>query len=164
MLDGRANPGLSEGVVVAERESNEAIAERYAAACAEGDLEQAGRLRHADWAVFWPQSGERVRGNESFVAIAERYPGGSPRVELTRLVGSEDRWIVTPSNTVLKIAGSGDFWWGEWMMTYPDGQTYHVIDLMELRDGLIHRETVYWAPPFEAPEWRRPFVDTFPGD
>jgi hypothetical protein len=98
------------------------------------------------------------------VAIADHYPGGRPIVELSRLVGSEDRWVVTPSNTVLKVAGSGDFWWGEWMMTYPDGQNYHVVDLIELRDGLVHRETVYWAPPFEAPDWRRQYVERAAGD
>jgi hypothetical protein len=26
----------------------------------------------------------------------------------------------------------------------------------------VLRETVYWAPPFEAPEWRRPFVEEAP--
>ena len=142
-----------------EPETNEAIVESYAVACGMNDIPALTRLRHPDWSVVWPQSGERVVSHESWVAIAEQYPGGRPTVELSRLVGSEDRWVVTPGNTVLKVAGSGDFWWGEWMMTYPDGQTYHVVDLIELRDGMIHRETVYWAPPFEAPDWRRQYVE-----
>jgi len=144
---------------VGEPETNEAIVESYAVACGMNDIPALTRLRHPDWSVVWPQSGERVVSHESWVAIAEQYPGGRPTVELSRLVGSEDRWVVTPGNTVLKVAGSGDFWWGEWMMTYPDGQTYHVVDLIELRDGMIHRETVYWAPPFEAPDWRRQYVE-----
>jgi hypothetical protein len=45
----------------------------------------------------------------------------------------------------------------------PDGQAYQVIALIELRDGLVYRETVYWAPPFDAPEWRRPFVERVDG-
>lgn len=142
-----------------EPETNEAIVESYAVACGMNDIPALTRLRHPDWSVVWPQSGERVVSHESWVAIAEQYPGGRPTVELSRLVGSEDRWVVTPGNTVLKVAGSGDFWWGEWMMTYPDGQSYHVVDLIELRDGMIHRETVYWAPPFEAPDWRRQYVE-----
>jgi len=144
---------------VGEPETNEAIVESYAIACGMNDIPALTRLRHPDWSVVWPQSGERVASHESWVAIAQQYPGGRPTVELSRLVGSEDRWVVTPSNTVLKVAGSGDFWWGEWMMTYPDGQAYHVVDLIELRDGMIHRETVYWAPPFEAPDWRRQYVE-----
>lgn len=145
-----------------EPETNEAIVESYAVACGMNDIPALTRLRHPDWSVVWPQSGERVVSHESWVAIAEQYPGGRPTVELSRLVGSEDRWVVTPGNTVLKVAGSGDFWWGEWMMTYPDGQSYHVVDLIELRDGMIHRETVYWAPPFEAPDWRRQYVERAP--
>jgi hypothetical protein len=34
-----------------------------------------------------------------------------------------------------------------------------VVDLIELRDGLVHRETMYWAAPFEAPAWRAPWVE-----
>jgi hypothetical protein len=144
---------------VSDRPTNEAIIHEYAASSATNDLAALARLRHPDWSVEWPQSGERVHSSESFAAIVESYPGGRPQVEVSRIVGSEDRWIVTPGNTVVRVAGSGDFWWSEWRMTYPDGQEYHVVDLIELRDGLVHRETVIWAPPFEAPEWRRPFVE-----
>jgi hypothetical protein len=128
---------------VSDRETNEAIVRRYAASSASNDLDELARLRHPDWAVEWPQSGERVHSSESFAAIVGAYPGGHPHVEVSRIVGSEDRWFVTPGNTVLRVAGSGDFWWGEWKMTYPDGQEYQVIDLIGLRDGLVHRETVY---------------------
>ena len=135
------------------------IVERYAAASARHDLAELGHLRHPDWSVDWPQSGERVRGNDHFARIIEGYPGGVPYVEVTRIVGSEDRWVLTAGNTVVRVDGSGDFWWGEWTMTYPNGDAYHVVDLIELRDGRVYRERVYWAPPFEAPEWRRPFVE-----
>lgn len=147
-----------------DRPTNEAIVREYAASSASNDLESLTRLRHPDWVVEWPQSGERVHSNESFAAIVEAYPGGRPTVEVSRIVGSEDRWVVTPGNTVVRVAGSGDFWWSEWRMTYPDGQDYQVVDLIELRDGLVHRETVYWAPAFEAPDWRRPFVEGPAGD
>lgn len=140
-------------------ETNEAIVRRYAASSATNDLEALAQLRHPDWTVEWPQSGERVHSNESFAAIVEAYPGGHPHVEVGRIVGSEDRWVVTPGNTVLRVVGSGDFWWSQWRMTYPDGQEYQVVALIELREGLVHRETVYWAPPFDAPDWRRPFVE-----
>ena len=139
--------------------TNEAVVGRYAAASARNDLEELEQLRHPDWTVDWPQSGERVHSSESFAEIVKNYPGGRRKAEVSRIVGSEDRWVVTPSNTVVQVAGSGDFWWSEWMMTYPDGELYHVVDLIVLRDGLVHRETVYWAPPFAAPDWRRPFVE-----
>ena len=144
---------------MAQAPTNQEVVERYARASAAMDLDELARLRSADWMVHWPQSGERVHGSESFAEIVEHYPGGHPATEVSRIVGSEDHWVVTPGNTVLKVVGSGDIWWGEWRMTYPDGQVYHVVDLIELREGLVRRETVYWAPPFEAPAWRRPFVE-----
>ena len=144
---------------MAGSDSNQEVVARYARASASNDVAELTRLRHPDWIADWPQSGERVRGSASFAAILERYPGGRPSVRVDRILGSEDRWILTPGNTLMKVVGSGDVWWGEWRMTYPDGQVYHVVDLIELLDGLVRHETVYWAPPFEAPEWRRPFVE-----
>jgi hypothetical protein len=147
---------------VIDRPTNEEIVREYARASAEFDLVTLERLRHPGWSVMWPQSGEMVKGSASFAEIVKRYPGGSPSTKVERVIGSEDRWIVTPGNTVLRVAGTGDAWWGEWVMTYPDGQVYNCVDLIELRDGLVYRETAYWAPPFNAPDWRRPFVASIP--
>ena len=141
------------------RLTNEECVARYAAASAAFDLQALAALRHPDWMVYWPQSGERVHSTEAFAEMVANYPGGTPRTEITRIVGAEDQWVVTAGNTVLKVAGSGDFWWSEWRVTYPSGEVYLVVDLLELRDGLVHHETVYWAAPFEAPDWRAPWVE-----
>jgi hypothetical protein len=138
--------------------TNEECVRRYAAASAAHDLDALPMLRHPEWMVFWPQSGERVESSQAFAEIIGSYPGGAPAVEVTRIVGSEDQWVVTPANTAMRVAGSGDFWWSEWRITYPNGDVYLVVDLFELRGGLIYRETVYWAAPFEAPAWRAPWV------
>ena len=125
---------------------------------AEFDIPTLHELRHADWEVVWPQSGEHVHSSEGWAEIARNYPGGTPSTELTRVVGAEDRWVVSPGNTVMRVIGSGDFWWAEWRMTYPDGSTWICVDLMELREGKVYREVVYWALPFDAPSWRAPWV------
>src|SRR5688500_20085871 len=109
------------------RMTNDEIVQRYAAAVAANDLAALARLRHRDWLVEWPQSGERVLSSDAFSRIVESYPGGRPHVRVARVVGSEDRWVTTPVNGVMRVAGSGDFWWSEWTMTYPDGQVYHCI-------------------------------------
>jgi hypothetical protein len=140
------------------RLTNEECVQQYAAASAKHDVPALTALRHPEWMVFWPQSGELVHGNRAWSEMIANYPGGAPKTEITRIVGAEDQWVVTAGNTVLKVAGSGDFWWCEWRITYPNGDVYLVVDLIELRDGLVHRETVYWAAPFEAPEWRAPWV------
>jgi SnoaL-like domain len=139
--------------------TNQEVVSRYAMGAAALDLESLSALRHPDWSVIWPQSGELVHSSEAFAEIVRNYPGGSARTEVTRVVGAEDRWVVTAGNTVLKLVGSGDFWWSEWRVTYPDGAVYLCVDLLELRDGLIYRETVYWASPFDAPDWRAPWVE-----
>lgn len=141
------------------RLTNEECVARYAAASATFDLDALNALRHPDWMVYWPQSGESVHSTEAFAEIIANYPGGHPTREVTRIVGAEDRWVVTAANTVLKVVGSGDFWWSEWRVAYPNGEAFLVVDLIELRDGLVRHETVYWAPPFEAPDWRAPWVE-----
>jgi len=105
--------------------TNEDIARTYAEAAARFDLEAMTALRHPEWQATWPQSGERVIGDENYRRIIEAYPGGAPVAEIKRVVGAEDRWVVTPANTVQHVVGSGDFWWSEWRLSYPDGRTYH---------------------------------------
>lgn len=139
--------------------TNEECVRQYAAASAAHDLSALPALRHPEWSVYWPQSGERVETSQAFAEIIANYPGGAPATEVKRIVGSEDQWVVTASNTAMRVAGSGDFWWSEWKLTYPDGEVYLVVDLLELRGGLVYRETVYWAAPFEAPSWRAPWVE-----
>jgi ketosteroid isomerase-like protein len=139
--------------------SNEEVVRAYAAALATGDADALTKLRHPDWTVEWPQSGERVRGDASARAIDEAFPGGRPSVRSERFVGSEDRWIVTPIFTAQRIVGSGDSWWTDGTVAYGDGSTWLFASLLGLRDGKVHRETVYFAEPFEAPAWRAPFVE-----
>jgi hypothetical protein len=40
-----------------------------------------------------------------------------------------------------------------------EGNGYECVFIFEMRDGLIAKETAYWAAPFEPPEWRAEFVE-----
>jgi hypothetical protein len=142
-------------------ESNESVVHAYAAALASGDQEALGRLRHSDWTAEWPQSGERVRGHATAAALDAAYPGGRPAVHPKRVVGSEDRWVMTPLYQLQRIVGNGDSWWADGVISYPDGSVWRLAMLLDLRDGQIHRETSYFAAPFEAPAWRAPFVERY---
>lgn len=42
---------------------------------------------------------------------------------------------------------------------YPDGSDRHVIQLIRSKDGKIYRVTSFYAPEFEAPDWRAPYVE-----
>lgn len=139
--------------------SNEEVVRRYFEAHRVHDYDTVGALRHPDWAQEWPQSGERVRGHANDRAIMDHWPDGLPEAEGIRLVGSEDRWVTTPANTIHRIVGSGDTWWADGTASYPDGSTWFFASLITLRDGMIHRETWYFAQPLEAPAWRAAWVE-----
>jgi hypothetical protein len=118
---------------------------------------------HPDFVEDWPQSGERIRGTDNQRAVRVNYPDAGP-IEggLNRLVGSEDRWVATPSFTLLKIVGTGDVYTATGWGTYPNGDTYHVVAIMELRQGRIARQTTFFAAPFEAADWRKAWVESIP--
>jgi hypothetical protein len=74
------------------------------------------------------------------------------------VAGADDRWVMTPSMTVQRIAGSGDVWFVEATTKYSSGQLYHLVQLIRLRDGRVWRATTYFAPLLEAPTWRAALV------
>ena len=103
------------------------------------------QARHEDFAVEFPQSGERL-DRDGLRKLQETFPGGkAPEIQL------------------LRVTGSGDVWFAESVIHYPDGTVYHGVLRAEFRDGKMWRETRYYAEPFEVPEWRaswsRPVIE-----
>ncbi|HEX6262581.1 MAG TPA: nuclear transport factor 2 family protein [Actinomycetota bacterium] len=141
--------------------SNQTIVQRYMEAFPM-DFDVLGELRHPDYVEDWPQSGERIRGHERYVRIHEQYPGGLPESEVRRIVGSEDRWVTTPSFTLLRINGTGDTFTVEGTLTYPTGNATHLVAILRLWDGKVAEVTHYFADPFEAPDWRAEWVEPIP--
>jgi hypothetical protein len=142
--------------------SNEEIVNAYLRAYTVDDSAALGALRHPDWMVDYPQSGERIRGHANDRAVAANYPGGLPGLATDQVIGSEDRWVVSPSFTYERIVGSGDSWFVRGKALYPDGSTWYVASVYHLVDGLIHHEITYWAEPFESPAWRAEWVERIP--
>jgi hypothetical protein len=139
--------------------SNEEIAFRYIAAHKAHDYETVDALRHPDWTEEFPQTGERIRGAANDRAVMDNWPGGLPEALEVRVVGSEDRWVMTPAFTIERVVGSGDSWWFDGTADYPDGSHWFLAGLAELRDGRVFKETWYFAPPLEAPAWRARWVE-----
>jgi hypothetical protein len=133
---------------------NEELVRHYAAAMAGNDFDTLKKLRHPDWHEDWPQSGERVPSDATYRQIHENFPGGMPHVEVRQVEGADDRWVVTPSMTVQRIAGSGDVWIFEGTNTYGSGELYYFVHHLRLRDGRVWRATSYFAPPFPVPAAR----------
>lgn len=55
-------------------EKNRYILEQFWAAMNTNDFGAVGIWLHDDYVLEWPQSGERIRGRDNFVAINKNYP------------------------------------------------------------------------------------------
>ena len=122
---------------------NEAEIRRHIEALQRGDAAVLGEILADDFVQEWPQTGERVRGVQACLAVAQAYPGGMPVMDVGRVTGEGDHWVV------------------QGVMHYPDGSEYHVATVLEFADGKVRRQTDYFGPPFPAPEWRAPLVERF---
>lgn len=143
--------------------SSRDVVERFVRAIENKDFDALEALIADDYVDEMPQSGERIRGKANQLALVRTYPGGVGTVApgSTRLVGSEDRWIMTPSFSILRIEGSGDVYTYAGTIRYANSETWHVVAIVELRGGKVARTTTYYAAPFEAPEWRKHLVERF---
>lgn len=111
-----------------------------------------------DVVVEYPQSGERIKGRANNLAVLENYPG-LPDASIKRLHGAEDKWVLTPSWTPLRITGSGDRYVVEGRLVYPNDEVWNFVDLIELRNDKIAHVTEYFAAPFPPAEWRAKWVE-----
>jgi hypothetical protein len=100
------------------------------------DPELEYRLRHEDYLLELPQSGERL-DRDGLRRLQTTFPGGTaPKIEL------------------LRVTGGGDVWISESIIHYADGTVFYGVSRVEFRDTRIWRETRYYAEPFEVPSWR----------
>ncbi len=114
-----------------------------------GDMQEYGKameeMASEDIVQEWPQSGERIRGKANIAKMNEGYSantGTAPKATLRRVLKPGEAWII------------------EGTIDYGDGTPFSSVAIIELGpDGKIVRETDYFANPFEAPEWRKPFVE-----
>jgi len=139
--------------------SNREVVERYVKGLVDRDLDMQAEVCAADMITDYPQSGERIRGLANIRAVAENYPGGLPSDLAGKVIGSEDKWVVGPSFNVLRIEGSGDVYTLVGSATYPDGQTWQMVAIIELRGGKVSKATELYGAPFEAPAWRAQWVE-----
>jgi hypothetical protein len=96
-----------------------------------------------DFVQEWPQSGERL-GVEGSKKMAEHYAeqtGSSPKMQLRGVREAGDLAVV------------------EGTIDYGNGVPVSYVGIAEFTDGKVRRVTEYFADPFEAPEWRAPFVE-----
>ncbi len=88
----------------------------------------------------FPQSRERIVGGDNIVEVMRNYP------DLPKVSG-------------LRVYGSGDLVISEMLVRYGDGGEYFGVIILDIRDGRIAKQTEFFGPPFDAPEWRNRWVE-----
>jgi len=87
----------------------------------------------------YPQSGERILGRSNLQALRGHHPGKPSGFDVRRILGKGDLWIT------------------EYTITY-QGRPAYTVSIMQFRNGKVVQEAQYFAEPFEAPAWRRQWV------
>ncbi|KWV47776.1 hypothetical protein AS026_13365 [Rhizobium altiplani] len=121
-----------------DRELRAAL-ERHWAASDAGDFELEHEIYQENALLEYPQSGERIRGRR--------------KIQESRFVQPNKKHF-----SVHRIIGSGNLWVTEFVLTY-DGAPSYSVSIMEFANGLVERETQYFAVPFEPSESRAHLVD-----
>jgi hypothetical protein len=122
-----------------EAQIREALEAHWRASAA-GDADAEHEIYHDDTICEYPQSGERILGRNNLQALRNHHPGKPSGFNVRRILGQAELWIT------------------EYTITYHD-KTAYTISIMEFRDGKVAQETQYFADPFEAPAWRRQWVE-----
>jgi ketosteroid isomerase-like protein len=115
------------------------LVERHHDASARGDMDAVHAIYAEDVVVVYPQSGERIVGRANLRALRESYPA---KLDFT----------------IDRITGTGNVWVTEYVISY-EGKPVNTVSIMEFDGAEVVRETLYFADPFEAPEWRSQWVE-----
>jgi SnoaL-like protein len=132
-------PGVPDLEEMNEQQAQQFLTEMFTHLSPDAEYE----IRHEDYVMEMPQSGERIRGRENMRQFQEAFADHSnpPTIRLRRVVVRKGLRI---------LEGVND---------YGEGQVFTVVAIFELRDGKVWRDTRYYAEPFEAPEWRAQLVE-----
>jgi hypothetical protein len=103
------------------------------------DFKVEHEIYHEDAVLEYPQSGERLRGRHNIQESRSVQPN-KKRFAVRRMIGSGDLWVT------------------EFVLTY-DGIPSYTVSIMEFCDGLVARETQYFADRFEPGPSRAHLVE-----
>jgi SnoaL-like domain len=107
-----------------------------------GDFEVEHDIYRDDAVLYYPQSGERIRGRHN--------------IRQSRFLQPSAKRF-----TVRRIAGSGELWVSEFDLRY-DGVPSYAVSIMEFCDGQVVRETQYFADRFDPAPSRAHLVERGP--
>ena len=108
-------------------------------ASADGDAIAEHDIYADDSICDYPQSGERILGRSNLQALRSHHPGKPSGFNVRRILGKANLWVT------------------EYTINYQERAAF-TVSIMEFRGGKVVHETQYFADPFEAPAWRRQWV------
>ena len=117
------------------------IVQEFFARMNSNDFRAAADLLGDDFVLEWPQSQERIRGRENFIAVNAEYPAyGRWSFTINRIVGDDTEVASDVSIT--------------------DGvQTARAITFSTVRAGKIVHQVEFWPEPYPAPANRAHLVE-----
>jgi hypothetical protein len=126
-----------------EQKMREALDAHWQAS-ATGDANAEHNIYADDAICDYPQSGERILGRSNLQALRTHHPGKPSGFKVRRIVGSANLWVT------------------EYTIIY-QGKPAFTVSIMEFNsNGKVIHETQYFADPFEAPAWRKQWVQQLP--
>ena len=114
------------------------IADHFATAAS--DQVRSAKCYADDVVLEFPQGLERIRGKANIIAFRSAYPA-------------------TLEFAVHRTIGYGDLWVNEYRLRYDGGPPFNIVGIMELANGKVIRERIYFSEPWEPPAWRAQWVE-----
>jgi len=105
------------------------------------DFGEASQCLSDDFECFWPQSSELIVGRKNFEAINSNYPANGKWLFVINAIVCEDNEVVSDvsvTDGTLKARAI----------------TFHTV-----KNGQIAKQVEFWPDNYEAPEWRRKWVN-----
>jgi len=94
-----------------------------------------------DFVLLWPQSGEKIIGRKNFAELNTNYPANGPwRFKINAML-CEGNVVVTDVDVTDGTIQARAI-------------TFHTVE-----NDRIVRQVEFWPEPFEAPEWRREWIE-----
>src|ERR1700675_4631343 len=131
-----AKPPLEQSI---QEEQIRAALNKHWQASAVGDANAEHDIYDDDAICDYPQSGERILGRSNLQALRSHHHGKPSGFKVKRILGNRDLWIT------------------EYTIEY-QGRLAYTVSIMEFRNGKVVHETQHFGDPFEAPDWRRQWV------
>jgi hypothetical protein len=133
---------------------------RFVDALDRQDFASMAEVLHTDYVEELPQTGERIRGRDTWLRIVEGYPGGIPGLtDPAHVVGDGEQLIMTPSFSLIRATCDRGNAACYARCRYPDGSEWYSVWFMTVGDGRITRSVAFHAPILDPPGWRAELVE-----